>query len=295
MEVAVERYFNVVGEIINRGGPDESEYEFLKQVPKDLSDSSLEEQQEVYKVLSPLLTEESMLGFTFKKPHGYAGDFELIDNIYSQKKSDNKTLIKWDNFYHSLEAAEAVRNRKKYFKTLVHKTETKNKSARVLNIGSGPCSDLVDFLKTKTKKKHTLNFECLDMDQKAIDYGSAVCDNYMDHITFIKQNVLRFKPGYQYELIWSAGLFDYFNDKIFIRLVNRIYALVKSGGELVIGNFSTYNPSREIMEVYGQWYLHHRSEETLVELAVKAGVPRDLISVSQEEVGVNLFLHLRKL
>lgn len=107
----------------------------------------------------------------------------------------------------------------------MHKTEKINKNARVLNLGSGPCSDLVDFLKTKPKKKHTLNFECLDMDQKAIDYGSAVCDNYMDHITFIKQNALRFKPGYQYELVWSAGLFDYFNDKIFIRLVNRIYAL----------------------------------------------------------------------
>jgi len=86
MEVAVEDYFGVVGEIINRGGPEVSEYEYLKKVPKDLSNSTLEEQHEVYELLAPLLTVESMLGFTFQKPHGYAGDFELIDNIYSEKK-----------------------------------------------------------------------------------------------------------------------------------------------------------------------------------------------------------------
>lgn len=294
MEAAVVDYFENVNKMIDRGGPKASEYEYLKQIPQGITDSPIDEQLEVFNVLKPLLTVDSMLGFTFQKPHGYAGDFELIDRIYSQWESTDKNLARWDNFFHSLEAAKAVRNRKKYFKDLVIETEAGKKNARVLNLGSGPCFDLYEFLKTKPKGEHTVRFECLDMDKTAIDFGKIVCDNYSDHITFINKNALKFDPGYKYNLIWSAGLFDYFNDKIFVRLVRRIYALVESGGELVIGNFSTDNPSREVMEVYGQWFLHHRDKETLIELGVQAGVPENLINVSQEEVGVNLFLHLKK-
>lgn len=292
MEVAVAEYLEVADKIIKRGGPEVSEYEYIKNIPSEMLEIPLEEQLKVYELLSPLLVTDSMLGFTFRKPHGYAGDFELIDRIYRKRESQNKNLYKWDRFYHDLEAAEAVRNRKKYFKDLANNIEARYGSAKVLNLGSGPCFDLYEYLRSKAK--HSLSFDCLDMDKTAIEYGEVVCDNYVDHITFINKNALTFNPDYKYELIWSAGLFDYFNDKIFVRLLRRVYALLKSGGELVIGNFSTYNPSRSVMELYGQWYLHHRSEETLIELAIEAGVPRDLIEVSQEDVGVNLFLHLRK-
>lgn len=292
MQMDVAEYVSEIQKIINRGGPEVSEYEYIKNVPEGMSEIPLEEQQKVYTALMPLLTVDSMIGFTFQKPHGYAGDFELIDRIYSQRKSENNSLHKWDSFYHNLEAATAVRNRKKYFKDLVDLTDKKHKDALVLNLGSGPCSDLYEYL--RSKPRHTVRFECLDMDETAIDFGSAVCDNYIDNITFINKNAFRFKPDYQYELIWSAGLFDYFNDKLFVRLLNRMYALVKTGGELVIGNFSSNNPSRAVMEVFGQWYLHHRGEEKLIELALLAGVPESLIHVSQEEEGVNLFLHVKK-
>ena len=285
-------YVAGIQDIIRRGGPEASEYEYLKNVPDGMSEMPLEDQNRVYEVLSPLLTVDSMIGFTFQKPHGYAGDFELIDRIYSQRQSKNNDLCKWDIFYHKLEAATAVRNRKKYFKDLVELTESKHKTPRVLNLGSGPCSDLYEYLQSKSK--HSTKFECLDMDETAIEFGSAVCDNYIDKIKFIHKNAFRFKPDYQYELIWSAGLFDYFNDKLFVRLLNRMYVLVKEGGELVIGNFSDENPSRAVMEVFGQWYLHHRGEEKLTELAILAGIPKEKIRVSQEEEGVNLFLHVSK-
>jgi len=292
MEVAVAEYLEVADKIIKRGGPEVSEYEYLKQVPKGIADSSMDEQLEIFNTLKPILDLDTIVGHMFHKPHGYAGDFELIDRIYCQRNSTDESLYKWDKFFHTLEGAEAVRNRTLYFKDLVNKTADKHGSALVLNLGSGPCRDLNEYLETNPDQ--AVRFECLDMDKIAIEYGKVVCDNFSDQIEFINKNALTFSPDYQYELIWSAGLFDYFNDKIFIRLVRRIYALVKNGGELVIGNFSTYNPSRVFMEVYGQWFLHHRNEKTLTELAVKAGVPRELIEVSKEDVGVNLFLHLKK-
>ncbi len=132
------------------------------------------------------------------------------------------------------------------------------------------------------------------MDSNAIEYASGVCDNFIDSVNFINQNVFRLKCDKQYDLIWSAGLFDYFSDKLFVRLTKKIYSMLHINGEMVIGNFSTSNPSRGLMEVLCQWYLYHRSEEKLIELALKAGVSAKNIEVRSEETGINLFLHLTK-
>lgn len=286
-------YFDEVSKIIDRGGPQKGEYRFLKKVPKEISNATLSEHKEIYDVLSPLLTLDSMLGFTFQKPHGYAGDYELINRIYSKRKSKNKHLRKWDEFYHSLEAAIAVRNRKDYFKSLSLNLEKLNRKSRVLNLGSGPCRDLLEYL--TNRNNDNIHFDCLDMDKSAIEFGATVCDNYYQDVTFIHKNVSKFESDHSYDLIWSSGLFDYFKDKIFIRLIRRIYPFLKTGGELVIGNFSSSNPSREVMEVYGQWYLNHRSKETLINLAQSAGMKDEQIEVSQEETGINLFLHIKKI
>ena len=280
-------------EIIKRGGPVNSDYDFITKVPKDHSHLTVEEQAKIYKFAGPLLNNlDCMIGFAFQKPHGYAGDFEIIDRIYEQRVSTNEVLSKWDVFYHQLHATRAVRNRKQYFKNLVEKTQKRNGCALVLNVGSGPCFDLYEYL--SEKKSNKVSFECLDMDKNAIEYGSSICDNYLKNVTFINKNAFRFQPNYQYDLVWSAGMFDYFSDKLFVRLLNRMYGLVKKGGELVIGNFSTNNPSRDVMEVITQWYLHHRNEETLIDLALQAGIDKKNIVVNREETGVNLFLHIEK-
>jgi hypothetical protein len=70
-------------------------------------------------------------------------------------------------------------------------------------------------------------------------------------------------------------------------------SFLKSGGELVIGNFSLNNPTRDYMEC-GNWFLHHRSPDELFKLAEECGVSRDKILVKSESLGVNLFLHITR-
>ncbi len=294
MEIA--QYVDLILEVNKRGGPNISEYEYLKAVTNEvniLPSKTLENDLQLYDALSPAFDLNSMVGFSFLKPHGYAGDHELIDRIYSEWKSDDEKHHKWDALYHDMEATRAVRNRKEYFLNLVSKLELLEKNnPHVLNLGSGPCSDLYEYLLTFPKTK--VRFDCLDMDKTAIDYASVICDNYFDKIEYIHKNAFRYKTQKKYDLIWSAGLFDYFSDKLFVHLTNKMYQLLEEDGELVIGNFSENNPSRGMMEVILQWYLHHRSEEKLVELALLAGVEENKIDVKSEQTGVNLFLHLKK-
>ena len=185
-----------------------------------------------------------------------------------------------------------MRNRKQYFINVVSRLNDSKAPAFVLNLGSGPCTDLYEYL-YGVGQNH-LHFDCLDMDVNAIEYSQVVCDNYYESVKFLHQNAFKYRPNRQYDLIWSAGLFDYFSDKLFVRLLNRMYALLAENGEIIVGNFSPDNPSRGIMETFAQWYLHHRTKSELVDLAKSAGISSNKIEVRSEELGVNLFLHVKK-
>ena len=71
-------------------------------------------------------------------------------------------------------------------------------------------------------------------------------------------------------------------------------AVCKPGGEVVVGNFGDFNPSRDYMELFGNWCLEHRSREKLCQLAEQAGAVLDQTRVEWEPEGVNLFLHIRR-
>ena len=110
---------------------------------------------------------------------------------------------------------------------------------------------------------------------------------------FIHKNIFRFSTDEKFDIVWSAGLFDYFDDKTFVRLIKKFMGWTKPGGEIIIGNFGLQNPSRNYMELIGDWFLQHRSEVTLTAMAVEAGIKQENIFIGKEQEGVNLFLHLK--
>lgn len=130
------------------------------------------------------------------------------------------------------------------------------------------------------------------MDARAIQYASNLCRPFLQHVEFYHENALRYVPSRGYDLVWSAGLFDYVNDKVFVRLLKALLPVVKPGGSLIVGNFSDFNPSRDYMEIFGDWHLVHRSREQLLNLAERAGICPDKAKVMWEPEGVNLFLQI---
>ena len=273
--------------VIKQGGPEKTDYsKFNTFLHKQDCD-------ELISLLKPALTTETMQGFAYHKPHGYSGDFEIIDRIYTKWKTSNNKLLKWDEFFHSQEATQAVRNRKKFFLKLIYNIEKSNNDVvSVLNIGSGSGRDMLEYFQANPNSN--VYFDSIDMDKNAINFAKNLCVAYSSKINFINKNIFRYKPSVQYNLIWSAGLFDYFSDKQFIFLLKRLYSYVKVNGELVVGNFSKLNPTKKYMEVIGQWFLNHRSEEDLLELVKAAGIKPSTIKIDTEPCGVNLFLCIKK-
>lgn len=296
----MENHIEFIKYLIKKGGPEEHDYIKLDswaiEISEQVNDGRLlkNEVSQIRKEFDETFTHEAMLGFAYLKPHGYSGDYEIIDRIYQKYISDQPHITKWDVYWQKLTAADAVRNRIGYFSILLrnqYKNRRTDKSLDVLNIASGPGRDMLHFL----DKYPTSNvyIDCIEQDQNAIDHASFLCKEHLSKINFIKRNAVRFKSEKKYDLIWSAGLFDYFDDKIFVYMLKKLRGMVSSEGEIVIGNFSTNNPCKPFMEIF-EWHLYHRSSQTLKSLAATAGFDAKQVSVEMEESGVNLFLHLKQ-
>lgn len=292
-------YINYIKKLLQKGGPDPSEYDTFNRCIDVVASQvrvgkiSKEEIKVIQTAFGKTFCTETMQGFAYVKPHGYAGDFEIIHRIYQEWLSPDPQLVKWDYYFHAQAAPRAVRNRMQYFKDLLKNLESKNKDTdiKVLNVGSGPCDDIYEYLDENNSGK--IFFECVDRDPKAIDFARNMCGKYLNQIHFHNQNIFKFRSDKQFKLIWSAGLFDYLDDKAFKILLKRLCSMLSEGGELVIGNFSHNNPTRNYMEIFGEWSLIYRSEEELKSLALDSGIEGKHIKICQEPERVNLFLHIK--
>lgn len=239
--------------------------------------------------------ENTLQGMALLKPYGYAGDFMMIDRIYTGEPSANPFYQSWDHYFQRHAAPRAVRNRKEYFKEWAGEQVNRQPGLRLLNVASGPARDLAELYEEKLNGA-PMHCTCVEMDAHAVDYAKSLLQKHLDKVSFINRNIFRFDSPEQYDLIWSAGLFDYFDDKAFVFILKKFNNWIKPGGEIVIGNFNQqYNPTRDYMELLGEWYLHHRSSQELVSLAIQAGFREEQISIRHEPEKVNLFLHCRSL
>lgn len=280
-----------IEQLLRKHGPEPPEYEELLAFVDALEACDVEAFRAS---MQPILTPDTIIGFSFTKPFGYNGDFFIIEKIYQQYVNPDERYRRWDEFFHTFPAAIAVVNRKALAQKVLGQLNRKAAGTQreVLILGSGPVTEVYEYF--KKNPINNLCFDLLDLDNRSIAYAKNKHHNNLHCMNFLNQNVIRFSPEKQYDLIWSAGLFDYFKDRHFVFLIQRYYEFVKEGGEMIIGNFNIENPSRKIMEVLGDWFLYHRSVDELHDFALRAGIPRENVLVIQEPLGINLFLKLRK-
>jgi len=288
----------LVTRLLASGGPRPADYPRLDREIRRVYDSMASRRDirdrtsEIRRVFGDALSPETVIGLSLAKPRGYAGDFEMIERLYSRWESAVPDLASWDRYIHEQAAPKAVRNRSRYFCSVLESVLGRQGSARVLEIGCGPGRTVHQWFETHPEADVT--FECVDVDLEAIEFAKSVNSKYASRIEFHNRNVFRFKSNNQFDVIWSSGLFDYFDDRVFEKVAKRLIGMLAPGGELIVGNFAVTNPSRPHMELLCDWYLHHRTVQQLVDLVVRAGSHPDNVRVGVEGEGVNLFVHCRR-
>lgn len=264
------------------------------------------------KTLNEFFLASRLFNRAFTKPLGYAGDYEMMNIIYrNDYEGDDVFSQVMSKVDCEGSAALAVRNRREYLLRKVlslYSGLEEGRSGKVVSIACGPCMELADLLERagETKRPVTLDVVAMDQDPHALAdarqrlFSPAGNDTGV-RIELAQDNIKNLILGREKEagryanadLIYSAGLCDYLSANATSRLIGELYQYLNPGGCLIIGNFGPLNPQRFKMEYGAEWFLIHRSEEELKDLA--RGLPGDAaLNVEKEPEGVNLFLNIVK-
>jgi extracellular factor (EF) 3-hydroxypalmitic acid methyl ester biosynthesis protein len=292
---SLDEEIGFIERLVSKGGPSPDGYPALDDWFQRVENSTTSEKfspadrLRLFEAFGEAMSPETLQGLGYHRPHGYAGDFEVIDKIYVRHHSPNPRLIRWDAYFHSQPPSRAVRNRKIYFHNLLDQHYVRRRPLRVLKLASGSGRCMFEWLSAHPNAD--VSFSCVELDPDAIMYASALNQEFASKVSFEHKNVIRYRPPIQFDLIWAAGLFDYFSDKVFQSVVRRLLPAVADQGELVIGNFAPRG--RHPYMEFGGWTLHYRSAQELVALARGCGVEADAIHIGAEPEAVNLFLHIK--
>lgn len=262
----------------------------------------------------PLTINAPFINRAFTKPLGYAGDFGLMMMFYDYA-DEGKTLF--DKFFHRFSCNEpsAIANKNRIFLLadlivdFFHQRK-KKENFKLASIASGPGMEIsmaIEEIQGELSEKSG-SVECILIDQERLALDKAT-ENIRNKVhaanfrlkTFCEDAVLGFIKKRKFteefvnsDQIISAGLFDYLSDRVATKLIESLYACLRPGGELIIGNVSSENPDRFSMMYFMEWILVLRSENDLINL-----VPDNIravadVHVKKESLGLNLFLVIRK-
>ncbi len=258
----------------------------------------------VFKEIFPYLMRSRFAERAYYKPKGYAGDFLMMEHIYQDiPKGDGEIGKLIDSWGLQRTSAKAIRNRrilmKDQLKSLSKERLKTNKRFAVMNLACGPSRELFDFLQEcdYTEKIDAL---CVDIDTEALQYSNQNVNIFPHNasVRYMCENLVKWALGKvshdigSKDLIYSAGLFDYLEPRLFCRLVDRCHEHLKPGGSLLIGNFAPHDDML-FMDHMLQWQLIYRTQEELKDLLSKTKFGSD-VTILSEPAEVNLFVLAQK-
>lgn len=210
----------------------------------------------------------------YYKPRGYAGDYEMMNHLYRDELV-GKTLFDqcMHKYFIDEPAGVAVKNRGQYLFDKITQLFEKTPSTtplKVLSIASGPAMEQQLFLQNSAKfHGRPAEFTCRDQDEESLKHAQRQLHsserfvksgfNFKFMNMAIRNVIAAGCPETDYDLIYSAGLFDYFTEPV---------------AQLVL-----------------DWHLIYRSEEDLLRIFKGMG---SKIWVEKEPLGVNLFVVIQK-
>jgi extracellular factor (EF) 3-hydroxypalmitic acid methyl ester biosynthesis protein len=247
----------------------------------------------------------------FRKPLGYAGDYEMANIIFRAGYEGDTLFGKLLNHYCcDLPPARAHRERvpyllKKIDEHLEDSLKNNHGAARFMSIGCGPAKEIQQLI-TSRKNTDSSEVTLIDFDTEALYYCQErirelkTLTNSAIKVGFINKTVSQIvkepyssSGGPGYDLIYCMGLADYLVTPVCQKLTVALHRWLKRGGRLIVSNIDAANEYRYPMEFGCEWYLFHRSKEQLREFVHGVSGSNNVI-VESDPTGLNNFLVIQK-
>ncbi len=246
----------------------------------------------------------------YTKPHGYAGDFEML-NMTLRDPCEGPNSYAWliNRQFLSTDPPIAYANRiTMLVEHLRHENQRVRRSLgrplKALTIGCGPVNEVQRFMR-EDPAATGCNFHLMDFNQATIDFargrvdevtretGRTITPEYelkSIHELLQEARGRRDGLGSEYDIIYCAGLFDYLSDRICGNLIELFYNHVLPGGLVIVTNVAHSRPIVASLELLMEWYLIYRSGPDMLKL--KPGIGEQ--TVREDNTGINQFLVVRK-
>lgn len=210
---------------------------------------------------------------TFDKPRGYAGDALMLDYIYREVPLPSDTTEMGRAIYSYTSASPAcqsVRCRRDILAEAIDEVAARTPAgARVLSIA---CGHLREAQRSEAVKAGALStFVGLDQDEESLALlGREHVQLGVTPVAGSVRDILGARVAYRdMDLVYAAGLYDYLPPPVATRLTARLFAMLRSGGRLLVGNFCPNLHDIGYMESYMAWTLLYRTEADMEALAAE--------------------------
>jgi SAM-dependent methyltransferase len=251
--------------------------------------------------LGKFFFQSAFLRRAMDKPFGYPGDFQMMDQIYRNEPSGEGIARIIDGFALARPTAQANRNRVPYIADILRRACPPGTNVRVVSIGCGPAWEARVLAASEPELAARIHLTLVDQEPRALAACKAAFAGIAGSFASVRfieapieelatrgSDAQRAITGS--DVVYSAGLFDYFNDHNFVVYLQAMYDALRPGGRLMVGNVSPGNPDKRLLEYVTEWILYYRSEPELEVLSRRITPEPAWSAIEVEPLGINYFL-----
>ena len=241
---------------------------------------------------------------SYEKPRGYAGDYIMMTQIYANDSHAPSLFGScMERAIQQFGEPSAVRNRSTYLcKKIISTVNSVPGEVKILSVACGPAEEIRRAVEELSQDQlDRCHFTLLDQDEGALQFAQknilefAFARNKKVKLKLmnrgIKEILVTGLGEVEFDLIYSAGLFDYFTDAVASRASKMFLNHVSMRGQLVIGNFNVATTNWFGMLAFFDWALILRGESDFMRL-FNFGTHR--MTIESEDNKINLFCCLTR-
>jgi 2-polyprenyl-3-methyl-5-hydroxy-6-metoxy-1,4-benzoquinol methylase len=198
-----------------------------------------------------------------------------------------------DYAFSTIGSVESVWNRRRWLTELLRREFNRKAKLSVLDIACGGARYIGDFL-SSIREPEGVSVTLVDQDVVALTHA---CDysleRWRSQLTPINQPIKKLAAAGltgKYDVIISAGLFDYLEVGAASRLITTLLSQLKEGGILALTNFRSGQLSAYCLDWCADWQLIYRDERSVASLFP----PSILVDVSASTDGGLVYATTRR-
>lgn len=209
--------------------------------------------------------------WSHRKPREYSGDAGLLDFIYGhaavQPEISSATAVGRSLYAYTRNAPScvAVRERRRLLAQFVDAVAETKDGAEVMAIAAGHLRE--SELSSAAREGRLRRWIALDQDPLSLEEVAASAPSCVEGVRgSVRDIIARPKKYGQFDLVYSAGLYDYLEDKVAVRMTRKCLEMLKRGGTYLFANFADDIPDDGYMETFMRWELILRSREDMLRI-----------------------------